>query len=349
VIKEDYDSGKADKSHVQQIEHAANRAAELCRQMLAYAGKSPLLKVQIDVRLLVDDMVNMLASAIKKNVSIQLDLQHDVPVIFGDNAQLQQVVMNLLINAAEAIGDNNGTITVTLKNSVIQTDQPVTDVTGSEILAGKYVCLEVADTGCGIDEETEKRIFEPFFTTKFAGRGLGMSAVLGIIKSHAGAVELSSTPGVGSTFRVYLPLPHVQEQIPEIQKHSVDNDAARPHLKVLLVDDEDTLRNMEIALLNIIGFSAVTAANGREAIDLYKTRTSEIDLVILDLVLPEMDGVKTYYELRKINQTVPVLICSGYSAELVTDVIANDDKAAFLNKPYKPTELRRVLDTIVDA
>ncbi len=343
MVKEDFDSGMTDKEHVQMIESAGNRAADLCRQMLAYAGQSPQVQTKVNLWLLVDEVVKMLKSAIKKNVSIQLDLKRDVPELTGDSAQIQQVVMNLIINAAEAIGDKNGTIRVVLNNAAIQAGQSVADFMGNAILPGRYACLEISDTGCGIDEDTQKRIFEPFFTTKFTGRGLGMSAVLGIVKSHDGALQLTSSPGVGSTFTVYFPLPAMADAIDTAQ--SVVAEIASPaNATILLVDDEESLRTIGSALLNAIGFSVMTAANGREALGIYRERGSEIDLVLLDLMMPEMSGIETYHEIRNISRDIPIIICSGYGAESATDITATDDKTSFLNKPYNPAELRRVLN-----
>ena len=191
------------KAAFRKIETAGSRAKDLCRQMLTYAGKSPMEQTQFNLWLLVDEVVKMLQAAIKKNVSIELDLKRDVPEINGDTGQIQQIVMNFIINSAEAISDGNGTIRVVLTKVVFEEDGTETDTFGTVIKAGAYACLEVTDTGCGMDEATQKQIFEPFFTTKSTGRGLGMSAIHGIIKSHGGALQLTSKPGVGTTFKVF--------------------------------------------------------------------------------------------------------------------------------------------------
>ena len=342
VVKENLDSGMTDKVHVEKIEAAATRAADLCRQMLAYAGNSPLQNVRISLWLLIDETVKMLQSAIKKNVTIQLDLKRDVPEIIVDDAQIQQVVINLIINAAEAIGDRNGIIKVALRKVDIQDGSSIEDFMGNAILTGGYACLDISDNGCGMNEDVRKQIFEPFFTTKFTGRGLGMSALLGIVKSHDGALQLSTVSGVGTNIKVYLPLP---ERAASVETDHFSGLVSSGPLKgtILLVDDEESLRSIGSMILQGMGFLAVTAANGREAVELYKTRGSEIDLVMLDMVMPEMGGVETYHELRAIDATVPILICSGYGAESVSDVISADEKAGFLSKPYKPSELGRML------
>jgi two-component system, cell cycle sensor histidine kinase and response regulator CckA len=345
ILKADIDSGIDAKTHVQQIEAAGNRAADLCRQMLTYAGKSPLLQTEFSLWLLVDEVVKMLNSAIKKNVTIKLDLKRDIPMIVGDSSQIQQVIMNLLINAGEAIGDNKGTIAVSLKNPFIDdSTTPEIDYFGSRILPGSYACLEVSDTGSGMSEETKRRVFEPFYTTKFTGRGLGMSAILGIVKAHNGTLQLASTPDVGTTFRVYIPLKSAQEQFEEVTQIDAIETAISAKSTILLVDDENTLLKMETVLLEALGFTIITAANGREALELYRLRGSGIDLIMLDLIMPEMGGVEAYHELRKIDLEVPIIICSGYGVESVADIIATDKRAGFLHKPYNTGELTRVLN-----
>ena len=331
-------------THVEQIETAANRAADLCRQMLTYAGQSPLLQTQVNMRYLVKEIVKMLSSAIKKNVAIKLDIQRDLPVITGDTSQIQQVVMNLIINAAEAIGDANGTINVALAQNMVQVGHADTDFLGQAIRAGGYVCLDVADTGCGMDEETQARIFEPFYTTKFAGRGLGMSAILGIIRSHGGALQLSSTQGVGTSFRVWFPLP-AQPLAVETVPIAEPVVSWKGSATILLVDDEGALRTIGSALLAAMGCTVLTAANGREALAIHHERGSGIDLVLLDLLMPEMGGVETYRELRKKAPSLPIIICSGYTVDDVSEEICHDEQAGFLRKPYQPDELRSVLHT----
>jgi len=316
--------------------------------MLTYAGKSPLVQTQVNMWLLIDETVKMLQSTIKKSVSIERNLKCDVPQVTGDNTQIQQVVMNLIINAAEALGDKNGTITVALVKKVVQTEQNEVDYSGTAIPPGVYACMEVSDNGCGMDDATQKRIFEPFFTTKLTGRGLGMSAILGIIKSHFGALQLSSVPGVGTNFRVYFPLPVVPVAV-ETASDTDTESAERVCGTILLVDDENMLLSVGSVLLSDMGFTVLTASNGREALDIFRAGESTIDLVLLDLIMPEMGGLEAYRELRKTAATLPVVICSGYSIDEVSDAIDNDKHAGFVHKPYKPLELRDVLMKMLDG
>jgi PAS domain S-box-containing protein len=333
-------SEQESKRHFEQIETAGNRAADLCRQMLTYAGKSQLVQTRVNLWLLIDEVVKMLQAAIKKNVTIELDLNRNVSDINGDTGQIQQVVMNLIINAAEAIGENNGTIKVTLSNLLVADGTTEMDTFGTVVHSGAYTCLEVSDTGCGMDEETQKRIFEPFYTTKFTGRGLGMSAIRGIVASHNSLLQLSSTPGVGTSFKVCFPVSETS--------YSEEVSPATPALAslehwagtVLLVEDEQTLRVIGTTVLEIFGLSVMTAQHGREALEIYSSHSAEIDLIMLDLLMPVMGGVEAYHELRRIDPTVPIIICSGYDTESISDVIKNDPFTGFVHKPYRPEGLQ---------
>jgi CheY-like chemotaxis protein len=254
--------------------------------------------------------------------------------------------MNLIINAAEAIGDDYGTITVVLSRTVIEQEHAERDVLGTSILPGMYVTLMVQDTGCGMDEMTQKRIFEPFFTTKLSGRGLGMAAICGIIKSHAGILQLVSTQGGGTTFTVSFPV------MPKAFEETVAPLEALPLKKaggtVLLVDDEEILLSMGETLLEALGFSVITARNGCEAFDVFSSRGSEIDIVLMDLIMPVKGGIEAYHEMRSISRNLPIIICSGYDEESVKDIIADDPHAGFVHKPYNPKELRCIIFTMVE-
>jgi PAS domain S-box-containing protein len=344
MVKEDMIPEEEYKAAFQKIETAGSRATDLCRQMLTYAGKSRMEQTRVNLWLLVDEVVKMLQAAIKKNVTIELDLKRDVPEINGDSAQIQQIVMNLIINSADAIGEANGTIRVVLTKTVFEGDQTA-DTFGTIIKAGRYACLEVTDTGCGMDEATQKRIFEPFFTTKFIGRGLGMSAIHGIIKSHEAILQLTSKPGVGTTFKVYFPVPQPSDYAKTTLTRTVPLEEASG--TILMVEDEELLRIMGKELLEAHGFTAMTASNGSESIEIYRERGSEIDVILMDLIMPVMGGIEAYHELRKINPTVPIIICSGYGVESVELVIKNDPHAEFIHKPYKPDELRDMLVRII--
>ncbi|QWV93974.1 response regulator [Geomonas oryzisoli] len=336
--------------HLEQIELAGNRAADLCRQMLNYAGKSPLVQTEIDLGAQVRDVVGMLQPAFKKKVSFDYRMEPGVPLIKGDQGQVQQIIMNLVVNAVEAIGDRKGTVGICLARHTILPEEGSHDVFGNAIAPGSYVCLEVSDDGCGMSDETRQRIFEPFFSTKFTGRGLGMSATMGIIRSHNGALQLSSTLGEGSRFRVFFPtsaaslLVRDAEPVPEPQPQSRELLSGT----VLLVDDEPELRQVGTVLLAGLGLRVITACNGREALEIYRERGKEIDLVLMDLTMPEMDGVEAYQELRRETSTLPILFCSGYGKKEVSPFIDSDPLAAFLAKPYNREQMRHMLRKLRD-
>lgn len=329
------------KASFQQVETAANRAADLCQQMLTYAGKSPLVQVRINLVVLVDELVKMLKSVIGKNVAIELSCDDDIPAIIGDAGKIQQIIMNLVINAAEAIGDVQGTIAITLTRQLFAEGTAEKDTFGTPVTAGCHACLEVTDDGCGMDQETQQRIFEPFYTTKFTGRGLGMSAIQGIVKAHEGLLYLTSTVGAGTTFKVCFPQAGtVTDRLPASDEPVVPEMSGGT---VLLVDDEEMLLEMGEALLDTFGFQVITARNGREALEICSGRCGEIDVVLLDMIMPVMGGIEAYHELRKLSADLPIIICSGYGVETVADIIEFDLHAGFVHKPYKPGELQHVI------
>jgi len=346
LIKMDYETAE---ENIPQIEKAAERAAALCRQMLAYAGKATLTQTQVNMWMLVDEMVNMLKTTIPQNVVIKAELSTDIPFIMGDASQIRQIAMNLIINASEAIGKEQGEIKVLLTKATVTTGQSDKDYHGKVIPPSVYVCLEVTDTGCGMDEETKWRIFEPFYTTKFTGRGLGMSAVLGIIQAHNGSLQLFSEQGKGTTFKVYLPVKTSGSDKDEYQKQP---DTSAPWLgsgTILLVEDEEPIRIIAKALLKKIGFTVVEAVNGKEALELYQKNATDITLVMTDMGMPVMDGYELFHELKKLNPGLPIIVSSGYGDAEVSSRIDIDDIAGLISKPYNPNQLREVLKGIVEG
>lgn len=340
LMDKDIDSGIDPKSHVKLIETAATRAADICRQMLTYVGKNSLIRTHLNLRLIVEETVRLLQPTIKNNVGFELGFNGELFDITGDGTQIQQVIMNLCINAAEAIGDMNGTVIISLKKVTVQDNQAEIDFLGKAIQVDDYVCLTVSDNGSGMDVETQMRIFEPFYTTKFTGRGLGMSATLGIIKSHDGSLQLSTTTGVGTTFKVYFPLFTGRGSVAASPKAGLF--LAKGGGTILLVDDEKPLLIIGSALLKAMGFTAITAISGREAIEIYRETSSEIDLILLDFIMPEMDGLDTYRILREISPLIPIVLCSGYSVEGFEEDFINDPFTQAVQKPYKPDQLRNI-------
>ena len=333
--------------NIPEIEKSAERAADLCRQMLAYAGKAQLTKTRVNMATKVDDIVNMLKSTLPRNTVIKTDLSAKIPLIEGDASQLRQVVMNLIINASEAIGTEQGEVDVSLSRITVIAGREYEDYHGKVIPPGEYVCLEVTDNGCGMDEATKWRIFEPFYTTKFTGRGLGMSAVLGIIKSHAGALQLFSQPGLGTTFKVYLPVPAGGADGDEVQTASEPVTKWLGSGTILLAEDEESIRDIAKAFLEMFGFTVLEAVNGKEALEIYKNNTTEITLVVTDMGMPVMDGCQLFNELKKLNPELPIIVSSGYGDVEVVARIGSDNIAGLISKPYNPDQLREVLKSVV--
>jgi len=320
------------------IEKTSLRAAELCRQMLAYSGKGRFVIENIRLGMLIGEMVSLLKASISKKSILNLNLKEPLPALRGDPSQIRQVVMNLVINASEALGEHAGAIAISTGLMECSREYLAEACFDGSPTEGLYVWLEVSDTGCGMDPETQHRIFEPFFTTKFTGRGLGLSAVLGIVRGHQGALKVYSEPGKGTTFKVLFPA--VPQERPTVARHEeakpVDWKGAGT---ILLVDDEESVRTLGSRMLERSGFEVLTAADGREALEIYRVRRAEIALVLLDLTMPEMDGEETFRELRRIDPNVRVVMSSGYTESEITPRFAGKRLTGFLQKPYSMTAL----------
>ncbi len=330
-----------------EIDKAAQRAADLCRQMLDYAGKSALTFTQVKMTALVDEMIKLLKATINQNVIITPDFSANIPFIRGEASQLRQIVMNLITNAAEAIGEERGEIRVSLFETTVVEGISNKDHIGKSIQAGSYVCLEVADNGCGMDNYTRQRVFEPFYTTKFTGRGLGMSAVLGIITSHKGALQFTTQQGLGTTFKVYLPVQNDEsagDPLPRVSLEPWHGSGT-----ILLVEDEPQLTMVAKALIQALGFSVVEAANGKEALEVYQKNAEYITLVVTDIGMPIMDGYELFRKLKDMAPELPIIISSGFGDTLVSSRIATGEAAGILSKPYSFDNLREVLKSVVEG
>ena len=325
-----------------EITTAARRAADLCRQMLAYAGKASFALERVGLRDLVEEMAHLLKTAISKKAILNLNLERGLPPIEGDPSQIRQIVMNLLINASEAIGDRSGVITVSVGATRCDEEYLRKTELHDGLSPGLYVHLEVTDTGGGMDAETRSRIFEPFFSTKFAGRGLGLAAVLGIVRAHKGALKVYSEPGKGTTFKMLFPALTETEDVPRSPESPLPA-GWQGKGTILLVDDEESLVALGARMLEHLGFTVLTAADGLQAVDLYRERGKEIDLVLMDLTMPHMDGAKAFGELRRLNPDVRVVLASGYSQEDVSARFAGKNLSGVLQKPYTLFKLRESL------
>ena len=321
------------RARLQLIQKAAHRAAALTNQMLAYTGKESLQIEVLSISTLVEEMGRLLESAISKQAEILYDLQQDLPAVEADAAQLSQVVMNLITNAAEALGHSGGRISI--RTGVVEVDRATLSrtVPTADLAEGSYVFFEVSDTGCGMDEQMCAKIFDPFFTTKFTGRGLGLAAVLGIVRSHGGGVELESVPDLGTRFRVLLPCSKHPAPRPRAQPSHIE--AWRGRGTVLVVDDDDGVRDLTQEALERAGLDVLCARDGREAVAVARDHADAIDLVLLDRTMPASSGEEIFDEIHRLRPGVPIVLVSGYSQQSVRDQFAGRDLAGFLHKPFQ--------------
>lgn len=300
------------------IEATSLRAAELCRQMLAYSGKGRFVIENIRMNDLIGEMISLLKASISKKAILNLNLKEPLPPLRGDPSQIRQVLMNLVFNASEAIGEHGGVITISTGMMECSNEDISEIYLDDNLTEGLYVWLEVSDTGCGMDHETQRRIFEPFFTTKFTGRGLGLSAVLGIVRGHKGALKVYSEPGRGTTFKVLFPAAESDRPLVPQSSSNIQHSDWKGAGTVLLVDDEESVRNLGNRMLERLGFKVLIAVDGQQALETFRELHNEIVLVILDLTMPYMDGEETFRELRRIDQKVRVIMSSGYTESEIT-------------------------------
>ena len=322
------------------VVNASERAADLTQQLLAYSGKGRFVVEPLDLSSLVDEITHLLQATIPKLVNLKLELAPDLPAVEADSSQVQQVIMNLVINAAEAIGNRPGTVTV--RTSL----RRVEERSGSGLQPGVYVCLEVADDGCGMDGETQARIFDPFFTTKFTGRGLGLAAVSGIVRSHRGAIQVKSAPGQGSTFEVLFAA--MSQPAPAGRQSPQYEDLTGGGL-VLVVDDEAAVRLTATAALRRYGYSVESANDGAAGVEAFRRRPAEFAAVLLDLTMPVLGGEQALAQIKQIRPQVPVIASSGYSEEEASQRFPAGQIAAFLQKPYSAAVLARTMKAAIPS
>ncbi len=325
------------RPHVNKTMVAAERAADLTKQLLAYSGKGNFAMQPISLNELIRENVHLFAAVISKSIRLTLNLANDLPAFQGDPGQMQQIVMNLILNAAEAIGDNTGQVTISTRYQKITTDKLYWQQTQEPFIPGNYVNLRVKDDGAGMDDETLSRIFDPFFTTKFTGRGLGLAAVLGIVRGHKGSLRVISQPETGTVFEIIFPATTAVPPLP------VENDAAQqppPSAAILVIDDEESVREAVADILEMEDIRVYTAIDGQTGITLYQEHQQEIDLVLLDLSMPGLSGHQTFQALRQMDGELKIILSSGYSEAEINHQFSGENIAGFLSKPFR-------LDTLV--
>ena len=338
-----------EQQNLNDIQAAANRASDLCQQMLLYAGQGSLQAAPFDLNPVVKDTVALQLIAISKKADVRFSLAPNLPRVLGDMGQVRQVLTNLILNASEAFGEAPGRITIATASVIASRSLLKSAIVGKDMPEGPCLLLEVRDTGPGMDEETRARIFDPFFTTKFTGRGLGLAVVMGIIRRHCGALFLDSTPGAGACFRVFLPVakdtPSPRQEPPA---PGVGASRWKTHGSVLVADDESSIRRLAASMLRQFGFTVVQAADGQEALDILAQSASEIRLLITDLTMPRLTGLELARECARLYPALPVVVMSGFAAAGTIESFAGLPIKAFLQKPFSLDKLEKLARGILE-
>ena len=341
-LLKDYVSGPDADAILLGIQTSAERASQLTQQMLAYAGRGRFYVEPVNLSDLIRELLPMLTASIPKQVETRLALHSDLPLIDADRSQIRQLAMNLIINAAEAIEGRHGLVQISTNVGEIDETALSASEAAEDARPGPHVILTVTDNGAGIDETTRRKIFDPFFSTKFTGRGLGLAAVLGIIRGHKGGIQVISAPAGGSTFRVFFPVKTTRvEAAPEVPERLVKGQE-----KVLVVDDEEVVRETTRRALEAAGYTAVLANDGQAALNILAERPNDFAVVLLDLTMPLLGGAETLPQIRKLCPGVPIVGTSGYGHEEAAQRFGAsiDD---FIQKPYMPAQLRHKIEAVL--
>jgi len=329
---------------IEKIETSAQRAAELTNQLLAYSGKGKFVVQAVNLSDVVREMGELLRVTIPKKVTLRTDLEDDLPAIEADISQMRQIIMNLIVNASEAIGEVTGRVTIRTGTTDVDRAYLAQTYLNEDLPEGRYVFLEVSDSGSGMEEETLQKIFDPFFTTKFKGRGLGLAAVLGIVRGHGGAIKVYSEPGEGSAVKVVFPVRPVEG--PPSKKKTTHRKIRLEGKTALVVDDEDAVRDVAEQMLRRIGMRVVAAADGRQGVEAYRRHRKEISVVLLDTTMPEMNGEEVFRALRRLQPDVKVVLTSGYNEQEATSRFVGKGLAGFIQKPYTLEDLTRTIQEL---
>ncbi len=354
LARRDLDSESAVHPRLDRIETATQRAAELAKQMLAYSGKGDFVVTRLDLSSAVRELMQLLAGAVSKKARLAYELEQDLASIEADAGQVEQIVMSLVTNASEALGGSGGRVTIRTGSRYYSPDDLADTYLDDRLPAGRYVFLEVQDEGCGMDEDLQLRIFDPFFTTKFTGRGLGLAAVLGIIRGHRGAVKIDSAPGRGSTFTVLFPAAPPEPKRPAApaaveRRPSASTSASRRSDRgtVLVVDDDESVRRVAQDMLAALGFDVLTAGDGQEGVEIFRRRAADIELVVLDLSMPRMSGEEAFREIREAAPEARVILASGYDEQESIRLFAGQGLSGFIQKPYRLTNLEAKVEEVL--
>jgi PAS domain S-box-containing protein len=326
---------------VREIELTGKRAAELAHQMLAYSGRGRFLVEPLDLNKLIQEMSHLLRVSVQKGAILRYNFSPGLPAIEADPTQIRQIVMNLVINASDAIGDSTGIVTISTGLMHASADYLYESHVATNLKEADYVFLEVSDTGAGMAADVKAKIFDPFFTTRFTGRGLGLAVVLGVIRGHGGSIKVYSEPGHGSTFKVLLPA--LAGASPAAIASAEEEGRWRASGLVLMVDDDETVRAVTRRALQAAGLTVLSAHDGRQGVEVFRQHQDDIALVLMDLTMPQMGGAEAFREIRAIKPGAKVILMSGYNEQETTEGFLGRGLAGFLQKPYELARLREVV------
>ncbi len=334
------------RPYLDKVESTVLRAAELSRQMLAYSGRGHFVVKPRDLNGIIQEMTGLLAASLPKLIRLEFQPAPHLPLFMADGAQIQQVALNLITNAAEAIGNREGRISITTSGADLDRDGLAAGFPGQAMEPGNYLVLSVADTGCGMEPQVLSRIFDPFFTTKVTGRGLGLSAMLGILRGHKAGIRIATEVGRGTTFQVFFPVLAAGEGLEEPAPGRRE-----PHRTgtILLVDDEAMILESTASALESLGYRVITARDGVEALQRFTERARDLTLVFMDLSMPRMDGASAFLAMRRVRPEVPVLLTSGFDRKEATEDLLAQGLAGFVPKPYRIRDLARELDRVLEG
>jgi signal transduction histidine kinase/CheY-like chemotaxis protein len=330
---------------IQEVEKIAQRASDLSQQMLAYSGKGKFEIKPMNLSSLIENMQNLLEVSISKNTMLEYQLDQKLPPVDIDSTQMQQVVHNLVTNASEASKGKADRIIVSTGVLNATTEYLTEIFYQSSTKPQPYVFVEVTDNGIGLDQNELMQIFDPFYSTKFTGRGLGLAVVMGIVRGHSGAIDVKSTVGLGSRFRILLPCSSLPIQITERQMHSIEWSGEGT---ILVCDDEESILEVSKKMIQRLGFDVILASNGQEAVSKFKQFQNKIVAIVMDLTMPYMDGIQAYTEISAVDASIPVILSSGYNEQELTSQFSNLGFAAIIQKPFTFQDLsKKLFETLI--
>jgi signal transduction histidine kinase len=344
ILLEDFSGNAEDREDVEDILRNAERASALTRQLLMFSRRQVMHPEFISLNQTIEDLLKMLCRILGEHIRLEWLPGNQLGAIYADVVMMDQVLMNLCVNARDAMSEG-GTLTIETQNVLVDSEYCASHMWAKP---GRYVLLSVTDTGCGMDHQTLEHIFEPFFTTKPKGRGtgLGLATVYGIVKQHNGMVTAYSEPGKGTTFKVYLP----QCESRAVAVGSLVEGAATGGTEtILLAEDEEMVRDLAVRILERAGYNVIAAADGEEAVEIFKSHAESVDMLLFDVVMPRLGGHQAYERIRALRPDVPVLFSSGYSENAIHTGFVLHEGLRLLQKPYAPATLLRAVRAALDA